>query len=317
MTASDAMTGRWDSSYHAPVMVEEVLELLGGCSEVLDCTLGGGGHSEALLAAGVSVTALDQDEAAINEARKRLAAYEAAGRFRALRGNFSDVDQLPELQRRQFEGILADLGVSSHQIDADERGFSFRPGALLDMRMDSRCTTTGADLLNTLDEAALTRLFREYGDEPRASRLAREVLRRRENRPMKTSDDLVGAIRGSFGARSGPADFARLFQAVRIAVNDELGALERALPLLRNRLSANGLLAVIAYHSGEDRLVKNAFREWSRDCVCPPKQLQCTCGGKNSLGEVVTRKAIKATAEEIEKNSRSRSARLRAWRKAA
>src|SRR5947209_5263980 len=311
------MTGRWDSSYHAPVMVEEVLELLGGCSEVLDCTLGGGGHSEALLAAGVSVTALDQDEAAINEARKRLAAYEAAGRFRALRGNFSDIDQLPELQHRQFGGILADLGVSSHQIDADERGFSFRPGALLDMRMDSRCTTTGADLLNTLDEAALTRLFREYGDEPRASRLAREVLRRRENRPMKTSDDLVGAIRGSFGARSGPADFARLFQAVRIAVNDELGALERALPLLRNRLSANGLLAVIAYHSGEDRLVKNAFREWSRDCVCPPKQLQCTCGGKNSLGEVVTRKAIKATAEEIEKNSRSRSARLRAWRRAA
>jgi 16S rRNA (cytosine1402-N4)-methyltransferase len=315
--ASDAMTGRWDSSYHAPVMVEEVLELLGGRKEVLDCTLGGGGHSEALLAAGVSVTALDQDEAAINEARKRLAAYEAAGRFRALRGNFSDIDQLPELQHRQFDGILADLGVSSHQIDADERGFSFRPGALLDMRMDSRCTTTGADLLNTLDEAALTRLFREYGDEPRASRLAREVLRRRENRPMKTSDDLVGAIRGSFGARSGPADFARLFQAVRIAVNDELGALERALPLLRNRLSANGVLAVIAYHSGEDRLVKNAFREWSRDCVCPPKQLQCTCGGKNSLGEVVTRKAIKATPEEIEKNSRSRSARLRAWRKAA
>ncbi|HET9637447.1 MAG TPA: 16S rRNA (cytosine(1402)-N(4))-methyltransferase RsmH [Gemmatimonadaceae bacterium] len=317
MTASDAVTGRWDSQYHAPVMVEEVVDLLKGAREVLDCTLGGGGHSEALLAAGASVTALDQDEAAINEARKRLAAYEAAGRFRALRGNFSDVDQLPELQQRQFAGILADLGVSSHQIDADDRGFSFRPGALLDMRMDSRATTTGADLLNTLDEAALTRLFREYGDEPRASRLAREVLRRRENRPMKVSDDLVGAIRGSFGARSGPSDFARLFQAVRIAVNDELGALERALPLLRNRLAPNGVLAVIAYHSGEDRIVKNAFRDWSRDCVCPPRQLQCTCGGKNSLGELVTRKAIKADAEEIEKNSRSRSARLRAWRKAA
>jgi len=317
VTASDAVTGRWDSTYHAPVMVEEVLELLKGSKEVLDCTLGGGGHSEALLATGVNVTALDQDEAAIDEARKRLAAYEAAGRFRAVRGNFSEIDQLTELQHRQFDGILADLGVSSHQIDADERGFSFRPGALLDMRMDSRCTTTAADLLNTLDESALSRLFREYGDEPRASRLARQVVRRRESRPMRTSDDLVDAIRGSFGPRSGPSDFARLFQAVRIAVNDELGTLEHALPLLRNRLTPGGVLAVIAYHSGEDRIVKNAFRDWSRDCVCPPKQLQCTCGGKNSLGELVTRKAIKAGAEEIEKNSRSRSARLRAWRKAA
>src|SRR5947209_18883244 len=171
------MTGRWDSSYHAPVMVEEVLELLGGCSEVLDCTLGGGGHSEALLAAGVSVTALDQDEAAINEARKRLAAYEAAGRFRALRGNFSDVDQLPELQRRQFGGILADLGVSSHQIDADERGFSFRPGALLAMRMDSRCTTTGAALLNILDITDLTRHLRETTDMYISNYHARASLR--------------------------------------------------------------------------------------------------------------------------------------------
>jgi 16S rRNA (cytosine1402-N4)-methyltransferase len=234
-----------------------------------------------------------------------------------LRGNFSDIDELPELQRRQFDGVLADLGVSSHQIDSDDRGFSFRPGALLDMRMDSRCNTTAADLLNTLDEADLTRLFREYGDEPRASRLAREIMRRRQNRPMTVSDDLVDAIRGSFGARSGPGDFARLFQAVRIAVNDELGALERALPLLRNRLAAGGVLAVIAYHSGEDRIVKNAMRDWSRDCVCPPKQLQCTCGGKNSLGELVTRKAIKASTPEIERNPRARSARLRAWQKAA
>ena len=311
------MTGRWDTSYHAPVMVEEVLNLLGGSKEVLDCTLGGGGHSEALLAAGASVTALDQDEAALNQARKRLAAHEAAGRFRAFRGNFSDIDQVPEVRGRNFDGVLADLGVSSHQIDADERGFSFRPGALLDMRMDSRSTTTAADLLNTLDEADLTRLFRDYGDEPRASRLAREVVRRRQRSPMKVSDDLVDAIRGSFGPRSGPPDFARLFQAVRIAVNDELSALERALPLLRNRLAPNGVMSVIAYHSGEDRIVKNAFREWSRECVCPPKQLQCTCGGHNALGQLITKKAIKASAEEIEKNPRSRSARLRAWRKAA
>ena len=317
MTASDAVTGRWDTQYHAPVMVEEVLRLLGGAKEVLDCTLGGGGHSQALLAAGASVTALDQDEEAIKEALKRLAAYEAAGRFRALRGNFSDIDEVSGLSRRSFDAVLADLGVSSHQIDSDTRGFSFRPGALLDMRMDSRCTTTAADLLNTLDEADLTRLFRDYGDEPRASRLAREIVRRRQRSPMRVSDDLVDAIRGSFGPRSGPPDFARLFQAVRIAVNDELSALERALPLMRNRLAPSGVVAVIAYHSGEDRIVKNAFREWSRDCVCPPKQLQCTCGGHNALGLLITKKAIKASAEEIQKNPRSRSARLRAWRKAA
>lgn len=311
------MTGRWDTAYHAPVMVEEVLHLLEGAREVLDCTLGGGGHAEALLAAGANVAALDQDEAAIGEARKRLAAYEAAGRFRAIRGNFRDIDQLSELANTRFDAVLADLGVSSHQIDSDERGFSFRPGALLDMRMDSRCIATAADLLNTLDEADLTRLFREYGDEPRAARLAREIVRRRATRPMRISDDLVDAVRGSFGARSGPADFARLFQAVRIAVNDELGALERALPLLRDRLAAAGVLAVISYHSGEDRIVKNALRDWSRDCVCPPKQPQCICGGQNSLGRPVNRKAIKASAAEIAKNPRSRSARLRAWRKAA
>src|ERR1700737_5338486 len=237
-------------------MVDEVSALLSGAKEVLDCTLGGGGHSEALLASGASVVALDRDEAAIAEARKRLAPYEASGRFLAIRGNFAELDRVPELAGRQFDAITADLGVSSHQIDADERGFSFRPGALLDMRMDRRSTTTAAELLNTLDEANLSQIFRDYGDEPRANRLAREITRRRERKPMHVSDDLVDAIRGAFGARTGPRDFARFFQAVRIAVNDELGALEKALPLLGYRLNPGGILAVIAYHSGEDRLGK-------------------------------------------------------------
>jgi len=126
-------TGRWDSSYHAPVMVDEVVALFSGAEEVLDCTLGGGGHSEALLASGSSVVALDRDEVAIAEARKRLAPYEASGRFLAIRGNFGEIDRIDEIQGTRFDAILADLGVSSHQIDADERGFSFRPGALLDM----------------------------------------------------------------------------------------------------------------------------------------------------------------------------------------
>ncbi|HMG01047.1 MAG TPA: 16S rRNA (cytosine(1402)-N(4))-methyltransferase RsmH, partial [Gemmatimonadaceae bacterium] len=247
---TEPATGRWDSSYHAPVMVDEILALFAGAEQVLDCTLGGGGHSEALLASGSSVVALDRDEVAISEARKRLAPYEASGRFLAIRGNFAEIDRIQELEGRLFDAILADLGVSSHQIDADDRGFSFRPGALLDMRMDRRSTTTAAELLNTLNETELSQIFRDYGDEPRASRLAREIVRRRDRRPMHVSDDLVDAIRGAFGARMGPGDFARLFQAVRIAVNDELRTLEKALPLLRDKLKPRGKLAFISYHSG-------------------------------------------------------------------
>jgi 16S rRNA (cytosine1402-N4)-methyltransferase len=313
---TEPATGRWESSYHAPVMVEQVVALLSGAEQVLDCTLGGGGHSEALLASGSSVVALDRDEAAITEARKRLAPYEASGRFLALRGNFGEIDRIPELEGRLFDAILADLGVSSHQIDADDRGFSFRPGALLDMRMDRRSTTTAAELLNTLDESDLSQIFRDYGDEPRANRLAREIVRRRDRRAMHVSDDLVDAIRGTFGARMGPGDFARLFQAVRIAVNDELQVLETALPLLRDKLKPGGRLAIISYHSGEDRLAKHTMREWSLSCVCPPKQPQCTCRGK-ALGELLTKRALTATPEEIDLNPRSRSARLRAWQSAA
>ncbi|HEX9309368.1 MAG TPA: 16S rRNA (cytosine(1402)-N(4))-methyltransferase RsmH [Gemmatimonadaceae bacterium] len=316
MTDSDSVAGRWDSSYHAPVMVDEVVALFEGADEILDCTLGGGGHTEALLASGASVVAIDRDEAAIDEARKRLALYEASGRFLALRGNFGEIDRIPELKERTFDAILADLGVSSHQIDADERGFSFRPGALLDMRMDRRSTSTAADLLNTLDEADLSQIFRDYGDEPRAKRFAREIVRRRERKPMRVSDDFVDAIRGAFGPRTGPGDFARLFQAVRIALNDELALLERALPLLRDRLEPHGVLAVISYHSGEDRLVKHTMREWSLACICPPKQLLCTCRGK-ALGTLLTKRATSATPAETAVNPRSRSARLRAWRKAA
>ncbi len=313
---TEPATGRWDSSYHAPVLVEQVVALFAGAERVLDCTLGGGGHSEALLASGSSVVALDRDEAAITEARKRLAPYEASGRFLALRGNFGELDRIRELEGRVFDAILADLGVSSHQIDADDRGFSFRAGALLDMRMDRRSTTTAAELLNTLDESDLSQIFRDYGDEPRANRLAREIVRRRDRKPMHVSDDLVDAIRGAFGARMGPGDFARLFQAVRIAVNEELEMLERALPMLREKLKPGGRLAVISYHSGEDRLAKHTMREWSRSCICPPRQPQCTCRGK-ALGELITKRAITAGPEETALNPRSRSARLRAWQIAA
>jgi len=305
----------WDTRYHSPALATEVVALLGGSALVLDGTLGGGGHSAALLESGVGrVIGIDRDPDALAEAATRLADAAAAGRFAAYRGNYAAIDSIPAIADLRFTGILLDLGISSHQIDDAARGFSFREGAPLDMRMGADAARSAADLLNDADEDELARLFREYGDEPRAARLAREIVRRRANRPFSTSDDLVGAIRGAFGARTGPPEFARLFQAVRIAVNDELDGLARALPALRDRLAPGGVFAVIAYHSGEDRLVKHAFRDWSTDCVCPPKHPICTCGGNHAMGDVLTRRAIVATDDEIARNPRARSAKLRAWR---
>jgi 16S rRNA (cytosine1402-N4)-methyltransferase len=310
-----ADSSRWDSAYHAPVLASRVVELLGRAARVLDCTLGGGGHSAALLEAGVArVDAIDRDPDAIAAARERLAHWEAEGRFHAHLGNYADIDDIPALAGARFGGILLDLGISSHQIDDASRGFTFREGAPLDMRMGEDAARTAEQLLADESEQELARIFREYGDEPRAGRLAREIVRRRGNRPIVVSDDLVGAIRGALGPRTGPADFARLFQAVRIAVNDELAGLERALPALRDRLEDGGVMAVIAYHSGEDRLVKRTFREWSTACICPPKQIVCTCRGR-ALGETLTRKAESADPEEIARNPRARSAHLRAFRR--
>src|SRR5690606_14757361 len=228
--------GAWDTEYHAPVLLDEVLSLLGGSGQVLDGTLGGGGHTAALLESGARVVALDRDPRALEAAASRLSNALEDGRFRAILANYADVDSEPELSGLLFDGILLDLGISSHQIDDADRGFTFRPGAPLDMRMGPDADVDAATLLAELHESELAKLFREYGDEPRAGRLARAIVRRREKAPIETSDHLVGAIRGALGARTGPADFARLFQAVRIAGNHELDGRERALPMLRDRL---------------------------------------------------------------------------------
>jgi 16S rRNA (cytosine1402-N4)-methyltransferase len=305
----------FDSTWHAPVLVNEVLAALAGCEEVLDGTLGGGGHSAALLAARHRVTGVDRDPTALAEARTRLAKAERDGSFRGVAGNHDEIDAIAELDGATFDGILLDLGVSSRQIDEESRGFSFREGVALDMRMDTATEMTAARFLNESEEAEIARVLKEYGDEPKARRMSREIVRRRERTPFAISEDLVGAIRAVLGSRSGPGDFARLFQAIRIAVNDELGGLGRGLVTLRDRLRPGGTFAVISYHSGEDRLVKHSFRDWSTGCTCPPRQPICTCGGK-ALGTGVTRKAITASDAEIATNPRARSARFRIWRKA-
>jgi 16S rRNA (cytosine1402-N4)-methyltransferase len=305
----------WKSGYHSPALVHEVVELLGDSALVLDGTLGGGGHAAALLDHGVRrLVGVDRDPDALAATASRLAGAVADGRLSLHRGNYASIDSIPEIADLRFTGILLDLGISSHQIDDAARGFSFREGAPLDMRMGQDAARSAGELLDGADEDELRRIFRDYGDEPRAGRLAREVVRRRETRPFRTSDDLVGAIRGAFGPRTGPPEFARLFQAVRVAVNDELDGLARALPSLRDRLAPDGLLVVIAYHSGEDRIVKHAFREWSTSCVCPPRHPRCECGGDRALGTVVTRRAVVASPDETARNPRARSAKLRAWR---
>ena len=302
------------AAYHTPVLVTEVVELLRGKSRVLDGTLGGGGHSEALLESGVAhVVGVDRDPRAVVAASARLEEFISAGWFLGVVANYADVVGLG-LAGDPFGGILLDLGVSSHQFDDMERGFTFREGAPLDMRMGD-AAQSAADLLNSADEGDLVAIFKAHGDERRANRLASTIVHRRARAPFVTADDLVNAIRGALGPRTGPPDFARLFQAVRIAVNDEIGGLQRALPALRDRLASGGVIVVITYHSGEDRVVKHAFRDWSARCICPPRHPQCTCRG-HPLGETITRRAVLPSAAEVERNSRARSAKLRAWRAA-
>ena len=301
-------------AYHVPVMVREVLTYLdparGGV--YFDGTLGGGGHTEAILEASelAHVIGVDQDPEALAVAAQRLEKF--GERMKIVHANFADA---AESLAHPLAGALLDLGISSRHIDAPERGFTFKEGAPLDMRMTS-AGHNAADLLNELSETELADIFYHYGEERRSRRLARDIVNHRKARPFTTSDDLVASMHRALGPRLDAQDKARIFQALRIAVNNELEVLERALPALRDALEVDGVLVVLSYHSLEDRRVKESFREWSRECVCPPELLVCQCRGK-ALGKTLTKKPVLAAPDEIAHNSRARSAKLRAWRKAA
>lgn len=296
------------TAFHIPVMYQAVAEWAAGSRRAVDATAGGGGHTALLRAAGALVLAIDRDPAALAAAQAAL----GSSGITWLEASFASDQALAAVREFRPDRILLDLGVSSHQLDDEARGFSFRPGAPLDMRMTPGKGPRGADVLNTWSEELLETAFRDSADEPRARALARAVVRRRRRAAFTTSDDFVNAIREVLGPRSGPSDFARLFQAVRIAVNDEGGQLARALPALRDALVPGGRLGVISYHSGEDRVVKQAFRDWARACVCPPGQPVCTCRGR-PLGTLLTRKAVTPEASEIAANVRARSAKFRAF----
>ena len=296
-----------------PVLAAAVRAWAEGSARAADGTLGGGGHAAILRGLGARVLGIDRDPDAIAAAQTRL----GTEGLEYLAASFAAPAALAAIGAFHPDRILLDLGVSSHQIDTAERGFTFRPGAPLDMRMGGGGTgdgggVTARDVLNTWPVERLTAVFSEYADERRARALAKEIMRRRLSAPFGVSDDFVNAIRAVLGPRSGPPDFARLFQALRIAVNEEIDTLATVLPALRDALVPGGRLGVITYHSGEDRVVKHAFREWSRACICPPRQPVCTCRGR-PLGRVLTKKPILPDPREIAVNPRARSAQFRVF----
>ena len=301
---------------HVSVLLEECIKYMNIRPDgtYVDGTLGMGGHSEAIASRLTTgrLIAIDRDERAIAFAGERLARF--GDRVTIRKGNFADLDALLDSAGVDaVDGMLFDLGVSSPQLDVAERGFSYSKDAPLDMRMDETAPLTAGDILNTWSEAELRSVFWRYGEERYAGRIAAAVVARREEKRIETTGELVEIIRKTMPAsalREKQHPAKRCFQALRIAVNDELGSLERMLAQAPDRLRPGGRLLVISFHSLEDRLVKEAIRRREAGCTCPKDFPVCTCGFVQTL-KSVTRKPVSPTAKETESNPRARSARLR------
>lgn len=306
-------------SYHLPVLLKESMAYLnlkaGGV--YVDATLGGGGHTEAILNnSGVKqVYAFDQDDEAISYASERLNQYQ--DRLTLIKANFADLRTELALRRvKSIDGVLFDLGVSSHQLDTAERGFSFDRDGKLDMRMDRQTEQTARDILNNMPTAELARIFRQYGEEQAAYKIAGWIVAARKNKAIETTGDLAAILESNM--RSNPILItktkARVFQALRIYLNRELEVLESTLTDAINLLNPAGRMVVISYHSLEDRIVKTRFNEAARGCICPKTILKCVCNRQPRVKNL-TPKTIQASAEEIKHNGRARSAKLRAVEK--
>ena len=305
---------------HNPVLLEECIEALNIRPEgvYLDGTLGRAGHSREIakrLTTG-RLICVDRDQAALDAARERLAPW--MDRTTLVHSNFDRVDEiLDELSLPGIDGMLFDLGVSSPQLDDGSRGFSYMTDAPLDMRMDQEEGVTAADIVNGWPQEELRRIISQYGEERYAPQIAGAIVRRREDKPVSTTLELVEIIRGAMPAKAlrekqHPAK--RTFQAIRIAVNDELACVERMLQRAVPRLNKGGRLAVITFHSLEDRIVKTGLAEFARGCTCPPDFPVCVCGRKPDI-KLVNKKPILPSEREIEENPRARSAKLRAAEK--
>lgn len=297
--------------YHTPVLLSDIVNYLRPAPGmlILDGTLGGGGHSAHLLQCGASVLALDQDPDAITHAQARLASY--GNRFRAVQANFRHIESvLDSLGIQKLGGALIDIGVSSRQLENPSRGFAILKDGPLDMRMDPSLAISAADIVNTASLSELTRIFREYGQEPRAIHIASRIMAVRTRHPIATTFDLA-AIVESVVPKHGPRHPAtRVFQALRIAVNDELGALREGLIAISHRLARGARFAVITFHSLEDRMVKHFFRDHSRDWIDRP-EWPAPRPNPQRIFRLLTPHPIEASKEELQNNPRSRSAKLR------
>lgn len=298
--------------FHEPVLKEEALSFLVTAKNgiYLDGTLGGGGHSEAILKninKSGRLIALDLDNDAIHFSRTRL----KHKNFLVEQANFKNLGEvLKKLKINRVHGILLDLGVSSYQIDTAEKGFSYRASGKLDMRMNSKQQLTAHEIANTFSEEKLCEIFKKYGEERRYRAISRVIIREREKNVIETTTDLQEIISVVLPYQNRVKSLSRIFQSLRIAVNEELENLKAALESGLDYLTTGGRLVVISYHSLEDRIVKNFFKQESRRCVCPPDLPICVCGEPGRL-KILTKRSIQPSKEEVQRNPRSRSARLR------
>ncbi|HEY9203668.1 MAG TPA: 16S rRNA (cytosine(1402)-N(4))-methyltransferase RsmH [Sulfurimonas sp.] len=298
---------------HVPVLYTQVLDTFSDIEEgvIIDCTMGYGGHSSMILEANpnIKLIAIDQDQTAIDFSTKRLEPYR--DRVEIKKGRFSSVikEILKEYDIKEIKGILADIGVSSLQLDQKERGFSFA-SENLDMRMDKDAPLSAAEVVNEYSQTDLERILLEYGELRNYKKIASFIV---SNRPFSSAQELSEAVTHLMpkGKKIHPATL--LMQAIRIEVNNELGELSSLLDTIEEARFPNAKIAIISFHSLEDRIVKNRFSKWSKSCICPPEAMRCTCGNNHSYGRVLTKKPITAEDDELKANPRSRSAKLRVF----
>jgi 16S rRNA (cytosine1402-N4)-methyltransferase len=299
---------------HIPVLKETVVEYLvtDRAGVYVDCTVGGGGHAEGILTmlqADGALIGFDVDREAVEAATRRLRPF--GDRVRILRADFSTLKEaLPEAGVTEANGFLFDLGLSSLQLDTASRGFSYRVDGPLDMRMDSSLDKTARDIVNWYTRNELIRVFRDYGEEKYAGRISRTLIRAREGQPIETTWQLASIIQSVIPSRSPQKTLSRIFQAIRIEVNNELCNLKKGLQGAIGFLHSGGRIVVVAYHSLEDRIVKSIFSQRSKGCQCPPDFPACACGQREEL-RIITRKVVRPSEEEIRANPRAHSARLR------
>ncbi|KJS84088.1 MAG: 16S rRNA methyltransferase [Peptococcaceae bacterium BICA1-8] len=303
---------------HVPVLLNEIIEKLNPQpGEVfVDCTLGGGGHSKAIIKRilpGGTLIGIDQDINALNAAQENLKEY--GENIIYVQSNYEKLDDIiTEYSPSGIDGILFDIGVSSHQLDEKERGFSYMQDAPLDMRMDRASDFSAWDLINNYSEEEITKIIRDYGEENWAKRIAKFIVEAREEKSIDTTGELVDIIKKAIPAgarRDGPHPAKRTFQAIRIFVNRELEVLENTLDTALKWLKKGGRIGVISFHSLEDRIVKEKFKFWAKDCICPAEFPMCQCD-KQTLVKIITRKPVTASKSELDINPRARSAKFRA-----